>query len=54
MFAKPGLLAAHRKTHTAGFDTGRPRGFTQADFDARYSGGDRGQDQAQVGREITE
>ena len=30
-------LAAHRKTHTAGFDTSRNRGFSALDFARRFS-----------------
>ena len=40
VFNKPAALAAHRKTHTAGFDTSR-RGFTAADF-ARFSSSSSG------------
>ena len=36
VFNKPAALAAHRKTHTAGFDTSR-RGFSAADFARRFS-----------------
>ena len=36
VFNKASALAAHRKTHTAGFDTSR-RGFNAADFARRFS-----------------
>ena len=37
VFNKVAALAAHRKTHTAGFDTSRNRGFSAADFARRFS-----------------
>lgn len=37
VFKSVTALAAHRKTHTAGFDTSRNRGFSAADFARRFS-----------------
>ena len=37
VFNKVSALAAHRKTHTAGFDTSRRGGFNVSDFARRFS-----------------